>query len=345
MNYYLTEWIETKPKVCEPAGVEDNPTYAVIDLRPDGGSTLAGGGLNACLAAFPNTTNNAKASLLAQDKVENLSINRLNTFLTKIGVSDVSSSRFDEVVRDILLSPPANGWKPLRRHPIDGYEVRLGGILWREGLQAVLASDTFAGVSGDLLSTYSSNWSAITGEDQCKIASGGGVTGSSAATSENGNRYSGVTWPDDQYSEATMSTRPPTGDVWGVLCRIASGAQTYYGGGFQAFHFNEVDRTWKFVSGTITSLEVLTQTFVGGDVVKLEVIGSAIKLYRNGTLRGTGVTDTAITSGQAGIEERQQSVNTTKYLGDWSGGNFVFPAPSVMLKSLRPRAFAPGLAR
>ena len=329
MNYYLTELEEIRPKVFQPAGAIDNPAYSIIDIRPDGGATLGGGGLNACLAAFPNPTNDPRATLLAVDKLENLSISRLNALSNKLNVSTLTSSRFDEVVRDLLTNPPANGWKALRRNPFRGqYEIYLGGLLWQEGLNTVLASDSFGGTTGDNLSVYSSNWSAITGEDQCKIASGGGVTGGSAATSENGNRYSGITWPDDQYSEAPMATRPPTGDVWGVLCRIASGAQTYYGGGFHGFHFNDVDRIWKFVAGAITSLEALTQTFVAGDVVRLETIGSSIKLYRGGTLRGSGATDTAITSGQAGVEERQQSVNTTKYLGDWNGGDFATAAPS-----------------
>lgn len=110
--------------VFRPVGMEPGGTF--IDLRADGGATLEGNGLNACLLFLPGATSNPALDLLGTDMAEPLALATKSTALSKLGV-DVQSLTLGGLVRDLLLSPPVNGWKPVRADRRGITDIYLGG--------------------------------------------------------------------------------------------------------------------------------------------------------------------------------------------------------------------------
>ena len=183
----------------------------------------------------------------------------------------------------------------------------------------VIATDSFTGTDGVSLPTYSADWAKPSGTwDNLFIRSNQAGVEDPPNIEVCAAKHA-VSLVDDQYTQALLVARPNS--VWVVRCRQASAANTYYGGGFDGNHWGLNDMTFKVVGGTFTILEDLTQTFVATDTVKLEVEGSSVKLFRNGTLRGSGITDTAITSGGSAIELSHSTGGTVAYLDDWETGD------------------------
>lgn len=132
----------------------------------------------------------------------------------------------------------------------------------------------------------------------------------------------------------------------GVVGRVATGANTMY----RAIYRQDATiwRLEKMVAGVLTTLgtdfsQVLTnsQTYA----LKLEMIGTAIKVYIDGVER-ISVTDSAISAaGKAGV--LQYSANAQQ-VTSITAEDIASGPPAVIRfnnRGLRPRIFAPGLAR
>lgn len=180
---------------------------------------------------------------------------------------------------------------------------------------AVLASDTFTRANNADLGTA---WDVQTGQAAFSLTSNAATP--SSTTADCGETYNGVTWPNDQYSQAKVSMTGGTSGVGpGVACRCSSSAHTLYRAVVCGAATNNIELA-KFVTGTYTMVTQRTQTWTNGTVLRLEVQGSSLRIYAGGTQLGATVTDAAIASGRAGIN--YSSELGAPILDDWEGGDF-----------------------
>jgi hypothetical protein len=170
------------------------------------------------------------------------------------------------------------------------------------------ASDTFTRVD---TTNLGANWTELTGGtihtillNQAHQPGGNGAIAYWSADSFIG----------DHFSQATISRSDATKS--GVAARISGGAistqNNYWFGGSTGGTPN----LWKHVSGTETSLQTFTGfTLALNDVIKIEVVGTRIRCFQNGSQIGTDTTDAALSGGAPGLYS---------YVADytnWSGDN------------------------
>ena len=103
-----------------------------VDLRPDGGATPDGGGSNFCMLYLPVASADVRLVKLADDPLEKLSTNRIGQLKSVFGVSDIQAIQFNQVVAELLLSPPPGKWKPLRPTAQGFNEIWLGDKIWEQ---------------------------------------------------------------------------------------------------------------------------------------------------------------------------------------------------------------------
>ncbi len=120
MPYYIAPYIGagTDGKdgtVDDPFRPRTNgqPDWSAIDLRPDGGATLGGGGLNACLLYLPVTDSDPKLTEVAGGKDESLALATRNGIESKLGLSSLSATRWGAIVGELMTAPPVNGWNAI----------------------------------------------------------------------------------------------------------------------------------------------------------------------------------------------------------------------------------------
>lgn len=177
---------------------------------------------------------------------------------------------------------------------------------------ALPALDTFTGSASDPLS---GNWTAdhqsclINGSNQCV-----GV-----AADHNIIRWTGDTFPDDQYVQANVYFT--SAQASGVTARAAGtgGGQGYLlsiydpgsGGGLDLQKF----------SGGGTSFTVIASFGAGvsGDLLRLEAVGDALEAFQNGVSLGTN-NDSTYTTGAAGSDLYQSARLDNFQAGAMSGG-------------------------
>lgn len=135
MPFYLSEFIGsgTKDDPFKPVG-SGQAGWQAIDLRPDGGATLGGGGLNACLLFVPVAFSDARARFLADTKDSPLTNPTRNFVQTKLGI-DLSgvANTFSATVGEIMRNPPPNKWGVLLP-TAERFEVWLGELVYEAPL-------------------------------------------------------------------------------------------------------------------------------------------------------------------------------------------------------------------
>ena len=187
---------------------------------------------------------------------------------------------------------------------------------------SILASDAFVRANNGDLGT---SWDECTGD-----ATAGGFDISSntaipfSVGSDSSETNNAATWPNDQYSQVTLTN--PTADGVGVgsgpMCRAATGATvTRYRliGNASGYDFA------RFVAGAYTSLSSGSgTTFAATNTLYLEVKTNGANAdwicKKNGTSFVSGTDTTPIASGRAGIGHSSSS--TTAALSAWEGGDF-----------------------
>lgn len=94
-----------------------------------------------------------------------------------------------------------------------------------------------------------------------------------------------------------------------VRCTVGTGGNAYF---FRADGQagNNDNGLKKLVNGVFTNLAVYTTAVAVNDVIRVEAIGTTIKVYRNGT-EIISVTDTSLASGQPGGYYFFDNTNTT----------------------------------
>jgi len=187
---------------------------------------------------------------------------------------------------------------------------------------AVLATDSFTRANNADLGTA---WDVPTGGAAFKVASNAATPTFLESDAMESNNS--ATWPNDQYAQCAVTvvgTVSTTG--LGPAVRMATGALTFYRCVASHAATNNVELA-KFVSGSYTQLALRTQAWTDGDVLRVEVSGTTLKMFRNGTQLGANVTDSSIASGRAGIG--YSGAVTSGSLDDWEGGDFTTAAKAL----------------
>lgn len=193
---------------------------------------------------------------------------------------------------------------------------------------SVLATDNFNRANENPISDGGA-WTSIgdTGNDFEVVTNQATAVGVGA---DAGNLRTGITWPNDQYSQCkfiTPSNAISVGNGAGCVVRGATGAsRTQY----ECIGSSGIAGTAlaKRVSGTYTSLASTATTWATNDIMYCEVRGSALVAKKNGSTTGMpNATDSAIASGTAGLFNSVESGSNNPVIDDWEGGDFAGPFP------------------
>lgn len=192
---------------------------------------------------------------------------------------------------------------------------------------SVLATDAFTRADA---ATLGANWTAAKG-----VGESMGILSNQAefitAGDTEGNYYSAVTAPNDQYSQAVCVALT---NYWlGVTVRsITSGTtRNAYVAGHDNGDFgglNTGSRVWKEVAGVTTSLGTGSTALAAGQTWYLEVQGTNLKMKINGATE-ISVSDAAFASGQFGIQAFKTGTGTVAVLDTWEGGDFAATAGNI----------------
>lgn len=182
---------------------------------------------------------------------------------------------------------------------------------------ALLASDGFNRTNANPIG---SPWTTITSTSAYQITSNAAAP--TATASDCGSRWTGPTFPNDQWVQGRITMAGTnTGAGPGLVARCASAAETLYM--IVANHNGTGSCTlYKAVSGTFTMPWGGNRTVVwaDGDLWRLEVRGTTLRVLVNGTPVGADVTDSGVTSGNPGIFS--SSTITSGSIDEWCAGDF-----------------------
>lgn len=294
MPYYLSHYVEVVGPDGDvraiPRGSEQSG-WAAIDLRPDGGATLGGGGLNACLLYLPAHDPHPLMNRFGDYADEAVSEVTKQNILSRIGLVDATISTVAELVEEIMIKPPANGWLQPRMTHRRYIEIILGPVRRVVPLLAggAIITESFNkadnGLGPDLSWTNPMRGTAL--NISTNRAHGADTEGEARADRD--------LWTDNHYAKAVIGPGSSfASDIrHGVLCRKDSSATvTFYR---WAFFGGAVWELVKFVAGAETILHnSYTTAPSNGDGIKISADGSIISGFHPDTLIQATVTDTAI---------------------------------------------------
>ena len=308
------------------------PGFAAIDLRPNGGRTIAGDGLNACLLYLPDPRSDSRMMLVGLDEHDIIGTALRHAILARLRVpDDPTITTVGRLFEQLLVNPPANGWQPVRPTVGNPFvtDIWCGPLHRRVFVSTVgaeLASDVFTDANGTTLPTHNANWAGqrVSGSDstmtiQSNAAGMPGVL--------RGNHWTAINIAD-QYSQATVVIVPSANGSVRARC-AAQGTQTYYAGGLNPNDFGAGDRIWKYVGGVLTNIAFVAASIAANDVIRLEAEGSSLTLKLNGVTRVGPSTDTAIASGRPGLGAEDVAIDVG-ILDNWSAGDLAAAAPSTI---------------
>jgi len=181
---------------------------------------------------------------------------------------------------------------------------------------ATLASDNFDRANN---ATLGANWIVNTG-DFGIVSNQARATVDDSLSSYNG----GVTWPNDQWSQATLNTAVGNAANNGTGTTVRGSASAGTDSAYEVYCSSAGTRLYKAVSGAFTQLgSDGATTWVAGNVCYLEIQGNAIVCKKGGsggTTAASNSGDTTFASGKPGIQFGHGG--TTCDINDWSGGDF-----------------------
>lgn len=184
-----------------------------------------------------------------------------------------------------------------------------------------LASDRFNRANENPLGN--GVWSTVTGLGAMQIVSN--VATPVSVSADSASRYSGIAWPNDQYSKAKLTVAGGSaGNGVAILVRCAAAAATFYMLAVTHVGTNNVT-IYSTVAGVFTQLTgfPVTQAWTDGDTWELRATGTQIQAFLNGTQIGPTVTSATVTAGSPGIGIG--SVITSAAIDDWEGGDATVP--------------------
>ena len=328
MPFYLSEYIGsgTKQDPFVPVG-SDQPGWAGIDLRPDA-SRQDGGGLNSCLIKVPVAFSDARARFLADDKLQSLTNQQKNFLQNKLNVDLSSPTLLRDIIATIMTQPPANGWKGIRPAGLK-WEIWLNELIWEAPYISGGASDDFNRANEVPIA---SPWFAHKSGSPYDLISNGVVrhTGSSGDAFI---YYNGAAVTADQYSAITFGSIAGDADS-GPICRLDNTNGNLWA--YVASTYRPGEQYAKWVNDAFSAIgSVTVADVVAGDITRLEVQGSSLRWYLNGSqVTGSPTTDTSLTtSGALGVglfifDSTQGPIDS------WTGGDLGIPGTISRLHGL-----------
>lgn len=336
MPIYLSEYIGagTHRDPFRPRGSEQ-PGWSAIDLRADGGATLAGNGLRYCLLSLPAPDADARLYKLADGLGENVPLLVRAGLAARLNAT-LNYTRFDDLIADLLLRPPTNAWKPLRDTPTRPLGIYLGGALSPRpelrSLAAQLYSETWtAADSGSL--TADLTWTEYIGTSWAISGNRARLAGN---VGSNHARADHDTDTDDQIASVTLATfTHGGGNSYALLeCRHDSSAdETLYA--LSAVNDTTPLNEWqleKAVVGSYTTLASQATAPAASDVMRVSVVDNVLRGDINtDTLVIGPVTDTAITGNtRAGMGSYIDNAGTVVEFDNWAVQDYVYTARPLL---------------
>jgi len=207
-------------------------------------------------------------------------------------------------------------------------------ILPQATLPQPLASDAFNRANENPIA---GNWTSGPG-NFADLQIVGNAVQSVTAGVDGAAYYNAVVWPSDQWSEAQLGALGV--EQGGPAVRLSATAVTGY-----VFAVNNSGTSYFIAKGVNGSTPILVSgahAFAVGDVLRLEVQGSTLRAYVNGTLIDS-VVDADIPSGNAGLWIYNHAAAGLA-LDNWTGGGFSpgpAPAPPAAPTALAAAAVSP----
>jgi len=190
---------------------------------------------------------------------------------------------------------------------------------------AVIATDDFNRANGAI----GANWSDV--DSTFLVSSNTAIPNSYASDAV--VRYSAATWPNDQYCLAAIrASGGGIGTGIGLVLRCSTSVQTYYR---FVVDVTGVD-IGRVVTGAFTPITTRATTWgivTASDILKCEIQGTTIRVYKNGVQLGADITDANIASGQPGLG--YSSTGSDSFLDNWEGGDFSTPATGASVAWIR----------
>lgn len=179
---------------------------------------------------------------------------------------------------------------------------------------ALPATEAFTGASAAL----SGSWTQARPTDGTVNKDGSGK-GQASAAADPMVWWNADTFDPNHYAQAEVYSVGTGGSRTCSPCVRCSGTSNATSSGYI---YQCGDNLYKLVSGTFTSLasDPASGSWVDADVARLEAASTAIKMKRNGTQIGSTVTDSALSSGAAGLHLFN---NSTNRVDNWQGDNLV----------------------
>lgn len=182
---------------------------------------------------------------------------------------------------------------------------------------SVLASDNFNRADENPLGN--SVWATQSGQTPWQVASNV-ATPTDLSGTDDVSLYTGIAWPNDQYSEAQLTVNSTTGGGQGVGLAVRGAAGAITGYSLIADHAasNNV-ALFKHNAGTPTTLITITQAWTDGATWRLEVQGTTLRGFLNGVQVITA-TDGVVTSGSPGVWLSTAVISAS--IDNFVGGDF-----------------------
>ena len=197
---------------------------------------------------------------------------------------------------------------------------------------AQLAQDIFTRGSYPTNLGGGDGWTKCTGDNFLQVVSNGVLESSVvSATSNSSAIWTGLVWPNDQYSEVTFGTVPVGSAVLALFVR-ADGAVRASTNRYEV-DINSTSPTnvnlYSIVAGTATNIGTATVVFANGDVVRLTANGTTISVTVNGVVKITATSST-IASGSPGIALYSPVNLTSCTINYWRGGDLSPVSPALV---------------
>lgn len=169
-------------------------------------------------------------------------------------------------------------------------------------------------------------WAQAIGDGGAMKLASNSVTQVTIDSNNDGAIYTGMAWPDDQWSAAKLTTTSAVGVRQGpcLHVRYALAANTNYRLSLDHAASTNCNIS-RFLAGVRTTVLDFTQAWADGDTWMLGVDGPAaaarLRVFLNGVLIQSVTDNSSLASGYTGIGISDSSVTAT--IDDWSGGDFL----------------------
>lgn len=298
-----------------PLGTDGLLKWSMIDLRPDS-SQITG----YCIVATPALIDDPSVTLLSDKSDDPVPGNKKTAVDTALGVTVPNVTTAADLVREALINP-IGPWKPIQASvAAASREIWLGDErIFTEKVKVpkmviMDPSDGFVSTNGFSLLTYdSTNWALQNGNF---LIQSNAITPHAAGT-DHFAYWQGDVWANDQYVRGLLQALTAGGYI-GLQARgtgSGSSVNSYflYSDGGDGTYFQ------KAVAGAVSTLAAGVAVRTVGHTIQISASGSTLTFTDNTSNIISPVTDTAITSGNAGICGYGDTVNSQ--LTTWFGAN------------------------